>query len=151
MQISSILYLSISLLIFYDPIQLYFMKKGCLLILAGILSFIFILSCQKEYSYEGGAVTTPTPKDTMYTVDDATQVTASVNGVVLDENNNPFPGATVRCGTQTMVTNILGVFFFKNISISKNNGSVTVTKSGYFKGTRNFLAAGPILRSFLFL
>ena len=116
------------------------MKKGCLLILAGILSFIFILSCQKEYSYEGGAVTTPTPKDTMYTVDDATQVTASVNGVVLDENNNPFPGATVRCGTQTMVTNILGVFFFKNISISKNNGSVTVTKSGYFKGTRNFLA-----------
>ena len=115
------------------------MRKAFFFILAGILFFIFFTGCQKEVfdqSYFDNIDTT-----THYIVDDATQVTASVNGVVLDENNLPFAGATVSCGNQSMVTGAMGVFFFKNISVSKNNGSVTVSKAGYFKGTRNFLAA----------
>ena len=114
------------------------MRKLFFFTLVGIL--FFIAGCQKEVfdaSYFN-------PKDStiVYTVDDATQVTASsLNGVVLDENNLPFPGATVQCGSQSMVTDAMGVFFFKNISVSKNNGSITVSKTGYFKGTRNFLSA----------
>ena len=125
------------------------MRKSYLFILTGLLLFILFAGCQKEFSYEGGGaviVPPPPPTDTTtYPVDDATKVTASVNGVVLDENNKPFAGATVSCGGQSIVTNSMGIFFFKNISISKNNGSVTVTKNGYFKATRNFLsAAGQI-------
>ena len=109
------------------------MRKSYLFILTGILLFILFTGCQKEFSSEGGgAVPVPTDTTKTYTVDDATQVTASVSGVVLDEYNKPFAGATVRCGSQSMVTNTMGTFFFKNISISKNNGSVTVTKSSYF-------------------
>ena len=119
------------------------MRKLILSILSGITFSFLFSACQKEVKDPtfnpgggGGGGT-----DTTYVVDDATQVTASVNGVVLDENNRPFAGATVRCGNQTMVTNTMCIFFFKNISVSKNNGSVTVTKDGYFKGTKNFLTA----------
>ena len=122
----------------------HFMRKSLLFTLTGILFFLFFTACQKEVfdqSYfdnnNNGTDTT-----TNYVVDDATQVTASsLNGVVLDENNRPFQGVTVRSGNQSTVTDAMGVFFFKNIPVSKNNASVTVTKDGYFKGTRNFLAA----------
>lgn len=117
------------------------MRHALLFTLTSILFFILFTGCQKEvfdssYFDNNGQDTT-----THYVVDDATQVTASVSGVVLDENNRPFPGATVRCGSQTLVTNSMGIFFFKNIAVSKNNGSVIVTKDGYFKGTKNFLTA----------
>jgi hypothetical protein len=101
------------------------------------LVFIFISGCQKEVF---DSTFNSNPDSTAhYDVDDATQVTASINGVVLDENNRPFPGATVSCGSESMETNSMGIFFFRNISVSKNNGSITVTKNGYFKGTKNFL------------
>ena len=116
------------------------MRNACLFTLTVILSFLLFTSCEKELSNEGGFIPVKDSTATTYTVDDATQVTATVNGVVLDENSKPFPGATVRCGSQSMVTNSMGIFFFKNISVSKNNGSVSVSKNGYFKGTRNFMA-----------
>jgi hypothetical protein len=116
------------------------MRKASLLALTSALFFILFSGCQKELSFSGPSTENESPSD-IINVDDATQVTATVSGVVLDENNMPFPGATVRCGTQSMVTNAMGIFFFKNISVSKNNGSLTVSKAGYFKGTRNFLAA----------
>ncbi|MEO7483512.1 MAG: hypothetical protein ABIT81_07105 [Ferruginibacter sp.] len=114
------------------------MRSALPFIVAAILFFVLFTGCQKEVFYGtpgSGQDTTVT-----YKVDDAIQVIASVNGVVLDENNIPSPGATVRCGSQTVVTNSMGIFFFKNFSVSKNNGSITVSKNGYFKGTRNFLA-----------
>ena len=78
--------------------------------------FSFFTACQKEVfdqSYfdnnNNGTDTT-----TNYVVDDATQVTASsLNGVVLDENNRPFQGVTVRSGNQSTVTDAMGVFFLK--------------------------------------
>ncbi|MEO6406998.1 MAG: hypothetical protein ABIY51_07520 [Ferruginibacter sp.] len=114
------------------------MRTTLPIIVAIISFFVIFTGCQKEISYS----TTGIVKDSTinYKVDDALQVIASVNGVVLDENNLPSPGATVRCGNQTMVTNSMGIFFFKNVSVSKNNGSITISKNGYFKGTRNFLA-----------
>lgn len=71
-------------------------------------------------------------------VDDVTQVFANVSGIVLDESNAPVAGAVVTSGTATAVTNAIGMFSLVNISLSKNNGSVTVTKPGYFKGVRSF-------------
>ncbi len=111
--------------------------------IVAVAAFFIFTGCQKEVFY-----TLPVPgqdSSVTYNVDDAIQVTASLNGVVLDENNLPFQGATVRCGNQTVLTNSMGIFFFKNFPVSKNNASVTVSKAGYFKGTRNFLAvAGKI-------
>jgi hypothetical protein len=71
-------------------------------------------------------------------VNDAAQVTASVSGIVLDESNAPITNAVVTSGTATTSTNSNGMFIFQNISLSKENGNITVVKAGYFKGIRSF-------------
>ena len=102
-------------------------------ILFAVLS-IFSISCQKDFADEGIDNGTP-----VIVVDDITKVNASVNGVVLDESNLPIANATVTCGGLSSVTNNMGIFYFKGVDISKNNGSVTVSKVGYFKATRCFI------------
>lgn len=97
---------------------------------------IFAISCQKDFTIEPIDNGSGIP---VIVVDDVTKVNASVNGVVLDEGNLPIANATVTCGGSTSVTNAMGIFYFKGVDISKNNGSVTVTKSGYFKATRCFI------------
>ena len=109
------------------------MTHFCLLLLC--LS-VFSTSCQKDFTVDGLDNGLP-----VVIADDITKVNASVNGVVLDENNVPIANATVTCGGQTSVTNNMGIFYFKGVNISKNNGSVTVTKNGYFKATRCFITA----------
>ncbi len=79
----------------------------------------------------------PTP-GVIVPVNDAPQVTASVSGIVLDESNAPIASAVVTSGTATTTTNSNGMFILNNISLSKENGSVTVVKAGYFKGIRSF-------------
>jgi hypothetical protein len=71
-------------------------------------------------------------------VDDLAQVTASVSGIVLDESNAPIANAVVTSGVGTTTTNSNGMFILNNISLSKENGNVTVVKAGYFKGIRSF-------------
>jgi len=102
--------------------------------IVGIISImiLFAISCKHSDISTGTNPSTP--------VDDATQVTASVSGIVLDESNVPVAGAVVTSGIASTVTNSLGMFSFNNILLSKNNGSVTVTKTGYFKGIRSFKA-----------
>jgi hypothetical protein len=84
---------------------------------------------------------TPEPTPTSPTgspVNDAAQVTASVSGIVLDESNVPVANAVVTSGVATTTTNSYGMFIFQNISLSKENGSITAVKAGYFKGVRSF-------------
>jgi hypothetical protein len=71
-------------------------------------------------------------------VNDLLQVIASVSGIVLDESNAPIANAEVTSGAAITTTNTNGMFIFQNISLSKENGNVTVTKAGYFKGVRSF-------------
>jgi hypothetical protein len=78
------------------------------------------------------------PVDT--TVNDSETVTASVRGVVVNENEIPVMGATVTLGAFTATTNAYGIFEFRNKSISKNNTHVKVVKTGYFNGNRSMLA-----------
>lgn len=71
-------------------------------------------------------------------INDLTQVIAGVSGIVLDESNAPIATVTVTSGTATTTTNSNGMFIFNGISLSKENGSITVVKTGYFKGVRSF-------------
>jgi hypothetical protein len=81
----------------------------------------------------------PAPTNpTITVVNDATQVTASVSGIVLDESNVPVANAVVTSGVAATTTNSNGMFIFQNISLSKENGSITAVKAGYFKGIRSF-------------
>lgn len=72
-------------------------------------------------------------------INDNETVVAGVQGIVVNENNVPVPGAAVKCGTASATTDSYGMFSFKGISIAKNNGYVKVSKTGYFNGNRTFV------------
>jgi hypothetical protein len=91
----------------------------------------FTVSCKRNNN-----IIPATPETT---VNDSETVTASVTGIVVNENNIPVQGAAVKLGNQNTTTDLYGMFRFKNISISKNNGYVKVTKAGYFNGNRSFI------------
>jgi hypothetical protein len=115
------------------------MKKYSVLKSIAVLSVLvlfFSTSCKRT---EIPVTPDPTPTNpTGGVVNDATQVTASVSGIVLDETNAPIANAVVTSGTASTTTNTNGMFIFQNISLSKENGNVTVVKAGYIKGIRSF-------------
>jgi hypothetical protein len=107
------------------------------------LVFVFSTGCQPDLENPnpnpgtGGTTTTP--------VNDNETVTGGVNGIVIDENNKPVVGATVTSGASSTTTDRYGAFRFRNISLSKANGTVKVAKAGYFTGFRTFVSvAGRI-------
>ena len=107
-------------------------------------SVLLTTGCQKEQdnSVGSGNVGTPAP---ITPVNDNEMVTGGVTGNVVDENNQPVFGATVASGTNSTTTDSYGSFRFRNISLSKANGTVKVTKAGYFTGYRTFVSvAGRI-------
>jgi hypothetical protein len=113
---------------------MYIMKTNYAKIIYALLFCITtITSCkQNEMDYQEQINPTPGP------VNDAAQVTASISGIIIDENNTPIANATVTSGSAIATTNASGVFVFQNISVSKENGNVTAVKAGYFKGVRSF-------------
>lgn len=68
------------------------------------------------------------------------KVTASVNGFVTNENNQPMPGAKVQYGELQTTTNQFGFFEIKNASVTENAGFVNVTMAGYFNNIKTFLS-----------
>ena len=96
-----------------------------------ILSIVLI-SCQRSIDDNNQDPGNGTP------VNDSEMVTASVFGVVVNENNLPVSGATVMSGTQTTTTNANGVFRFNDISLSRANGTIKVESNGYFNAFRTF-------------
>jgi hypothetical protein len=110
------------------------MKKNNTLLSLIVLMAIFLLfGCKRN-----DVIQNPTTPGVTTPVDDFIQVKASVSGIVLDETNKPIADAVVTSGAATTITNTNGLFSFNDISLSKENGSVTVVKAGYFKGVRSF-------------
>ena len=109
--------------------------KQLLLVLLASPAFL-INSCQNEFSSEFPVNTVPEAP-----VNDAERVTASITGIVVNENDIPITGITVTSSGSNMVTDHYGMFRFKNISLSKANASVKVEKNGYFTAIRTFPAA----------
>jgi hypothetical protein len=111
-------------------------KNYVLILLAASVS---LWSCKKT----SDVIPEPTaPANTTgINVNDAIRVTATVTGSVLDENGVPMPNAAVSSGASNTTTDAFGNFIFRNISVSQANGSVTVTKAGYFKGVKSFVTS----------
>ena len=106
------------------------------ILFAFLISFLFaaslILSCKKNG--DGLPFITGTPPDL------TTQVKSSVSGFVTDENDQPVNLAPVQVGTVTVTTDKYGYFEVKNVDVIKTAAVVTVTKTGYFKGIKTYLA-----------
>ncbi|MEO8771728.1 MAG: carboxypeptidase-like regulatory domain-containing protein [Ferruginibacter sp.] len=99
-----------------------------------VFALFTLSSCQKDLDHfvpdnnNIGQVLNPTP------------VQATVSGVVLDQNDSPVSGATVRSGSNTTTTDTRGLFRFSNITMDKYASVVSVDVNGYFKGIRTFSA-----------
>ncbi|MBL0181590.1 MAG: carboxypeptidase regulatory-like domain-containing protein [Chitinophagaceae bacterium] len=97
-----------------------------------IFTAVLFFSCQKEFSIDNGnAVLLPDLK---------TKVSSSVSGFVTDENDAAVKGATVQFGTSTITTDKYGYFEAKNVLVVKDAAVVTVSKTGYFKGIKTYMA-----------
>jgi len=115
------------------------MKIQLIKLIAACTFFLCFVSCQKNVN----APSTPTPE---LPVNDNVTATASVRGVVVNENDQPVQGAAVSSGSNNTTTDASGVFHFNNISLSAANGYVKVNKTGYFMGSRTFITiAGRII------
>ncbi|HYE56092.1 MAG TPA: carboxypeptidase-like regulatory domain-containing protein [Chitinophagaceae bacterium] len=71
---------------------------------------------------------------------ESAEVSFAVSGRVTDENNQPVSQAQVRAGSATAVTDINGHFTIENVRAPKDAAYVEVEKSGYFPGSRTFIA-----------
>jgi hypothetical protein len=98
--------------------------------------FVSIFSCQKEVKNDN-----PASGGTTGTVITSMPVQGNVTGKVIDNNNNPVVGATVKAGGNTTTTDSRGLFRFNNIQLDKYSFLVTVDKAGFFKAYRVFSAS----------
>ncbi len=102
--------------------------RNALLLFTAVLFF----SCQKELSIDNGTGSLPP--------DLKTKISSSVSGFVTDENNAAVMGATVQFATSSITTDKYGYFEAKNVQVVKNAAFVTVSKPGYFKGIKTYIA-----------
>lgn len=110
-------------------------KKNLSRSAAALLAVLFFFSsCQKNIDD-----TLPDIPGTI-TPDLSTKVSSSVSGFVTDENNAAVLGASVKVGTVTTSTDKYGYFEVRNTDVVKNAATVTVTKAGYFKGIKTYIA-----------
>ncbi len=115
------------------------MRKNLLQKIFGVAIVVLLICAVGCKRTEIPATPDPTPTNpTKGIVNYAAQVTASLSGIVLNESNAPIENAVVTSGTASTTTNSNGMFIFNNISLSKENGSVTVVKAGFYKGIRSF-------------
>lgn len=103
------------------------MKKYPVILL--LLFVISLVSCRKDPAGPdpGG------PPDT--------EVTAGLQGRVVDESGVPVKGADVAAGMSTTTTDENGIFSFSKLTMSSRWGFVKVSKTGYFTGSRTILTA----------
>lgn len=63
------------------------------------------------------------------------RVTASLIGVVVDENETPLPGTVVRIGTAVTTTNEEGRYVFNDVAMNAKGTHVMATRTGFFPGS----------------
>ena len=63
---------------------------------------------------------------------------SSIFGIVVDESGDPVDKAVIKYGDLTKVTDENGIYQFKNVKVNSKHNFVTITKNGYFEGSRTF-------------
>ena len=96
------------------------------LLTLSMLAVLFITACKKDNSTNN-----PTNET----------VTASIFGRVVDENGNSVSGATAYAGGKSTTTDLNGIFKLSNVTLNKKHASVKINQSGYFDGSRTFIAS----------
>lgn len=112
--------------------KIYIAKRFFSLLAFILFTATIFTGCKNDFNYIGGNNTAP---------DLTTKVSSSVSGFVTDENNQAVNLATVQVGAATITTDKYGYFEATNVDVVKTAAVVTVTKPGYFKGIKTYIAA----------
>ena len=112
------------------------MKLRRLLLKATVLSFCFVMlaACHDD-DVSGGS---PNPEEPGIKPDFETKITASVNGFITNENDEPFAGVKVTAGDISVQTDASGYFEIRNTSLTKDISFLTAESEGYFRGIRTW-------------
>lgn len=113
------------------------MKNKLVISLLVFAAAAYISACKKEEP-EPSSYNNPSQIDGGIFGSDRT---VRVMGTVLDEAGNPLSGAEVSTGAQSTQTDGNGVFILENAPAQESLGYVTVSKPGYFLGSRSFVPA----------
>ena len=63
-------------------------------------------------------------------------VKTSFSGIVIDEENQPVSGASVKVGSSELLTDLNGVFFINNKEVNTRKAYIQVEKENYFPTSR---------------
>src|SRR5690349_1956965 len=74
------------------------------------------------------------------TIDRASPITATLQGNVLDENDQPAAGVKISAGSKSTVTDAHGYFRITDALLDKNASVAIAEQDGYFKAYRSFRA-----------
>ena len=112
------------------------MKKLGLL---SIMFFLILSACRKDEITQGETTTTiPTPTILEKFEPTVENISGSLIGFVVDENDVPVSAASIKLGNNTTTTDDYGHFFFENVTMNSRGALVTIDKDGYFPGSRRF-------------
>lgn len=101
-----------------------------------VIISLFFFACKKTSDVAApiDPVITVTPPDL------TTKINSSVSGFVTDGNNVAVKDASVLLGTTTVLTDKYGFFEARNVQMVQNAAVVTVSKTGFFKGIKTYIA-----------
>lgn len=112
------------------------MKRIYFALITVLISVLFF-NCQKEFS-----ATNFGSGNTENNV--LAPITATLQGNIYDENEQPAVGVQITVGTKTSITNDHGYFRIRDAALDKNASLVMAEKPGYFTGYRTFNATSGV-------
>lgn len=107
------------------------MKKTKLLVALFCVASLFV-GCNQDDSGPGN----DGPSDSDFEQNFGATASRDFIGQVVDLNNQPVQSATVKIGSLSVQTDGNGVFVINGASVYEKFAYITVTKTGYFEGSR---------------
>lgn len=110
------------------------MKKTKLLLALFCAAGLFV-SCNND----DGGNDDDGPSGSNFEQNFGSQVSRDFIGQVVDMNNDPVQGATVKAGSLSVQTDESGVFIINDASVYQRFAYITANKAGYFEGSRSMV------------
>ncbi len=107
--------------------------KKILSLLSVLLLIVAFSSCESSDDNN------PEPNDETFVVNFGNSANRDFIGQVVDTNNNPLQGVTVKIGTATTQTDVNGVFIVNGAAVYERFAYITAVKSGYIDGSRSMV------------
>lgn len=79
------------------------------------------------------------PNDETFSQNFGNEVSRDFIGQVVDTNNNPIQGVTIKIGSSTTQTDVNGIFIINNADVFQRFAFIKATKSGYIDGSRSMV------------